>query len=181
MLTPEIDSITNQILAGMGVPNEFVFGGLQWSGASVSLRMLENQFINYRTMMQRMLDWIVEQIATYFGYPPISVKMQNFKMADDVAQKQLIITLAQSQVISNQTMLTEIMPEVDYTVEREKIKDEQLFSLKMQADVQRAQSAGGLMSPMAQMGQQQQAMQPGTPQQLPEKNPPRAQGANQQI
>lgn len=197
MVTPEIDAITNQILAGMGVPNEFVFGGLQWSGASVSLRMLENQFINYRTMMQRLLDWIVEQIATYFGYPPITVKMQNFKMADDVAQKQLVISLAQTQVISQETMLMEVMPEVDYSVEREKIEKEQIEALKMQADIQRAQSAGGLApNPMAIVnglqpqvpGVPQQQGAPGVPvggaasaKQLPEQAPPRAQGANQQI
>ena len=110
MLTPEIDTVTNQVLAGMGVPNEFIFGGLQWSGASVSLRMLENQFINYRTMMQQVLDWVVENIVTYFGYPSISVKMQNFKMADDIAQKQVVIGLAQTQVLSNETMLNEILP-----------------------------------------------------------------------
>jgi hypothetical protein len=205
MLTPEIDAITNQILAGMGVPNEFVYGGLQWSGASVSLRMLENQFINYRTMMQRMLDWIVEQIATYFGYPPITVKMQNFKMADDIAQKQLIIGLAQNQDISKQSMLLEVMPELDYSLERDKIKEEQIEALKMQADIQRAQMSGGLApNPMTAIGGVQPQMggnlgqQPGQPiggpqesapptggpavaPALPEQKPPRAQGANQQI
>lgn len=207
MVTPEIDAITNQILAGMGVPNEFVFGGLQWSGASVSLRMLENQFINYRTMMQRLLDWIVEQISTYFGYPPITVKMQNFKMADDVAQKQLVISLAQTQVISNETMLQEVMPELDFSIEREKIEREQIEALKTQADIQRSQSMGGLSpNPMSTMTGMQPSMQMAMPGQmpgqggqggqggpgvpagmaasatpLPESKPPRAQGANQQI
>ena len=207
MLTPEMDAITNQILAGMGVPSEFVFGGLQWTGASVSLRMLENQFINFRTMMQQIIDWSVEQISTYFGYPPIKVTMQDFKMADDVAQKQLIIGLAQNNTISNETMLKEIMPEVDYGAEREKFKAEQLDNIKMQTEIQRAQNnsgpvtdpnvvmmaggptglqqgpmgAGGAMGPQTTTTPGKPAGAAGAAKPLPENGPPRAEGANQQI
>lgn len=180
MLTPEIEAITNQVLAGMGIPQEFVYGGLQWSGASVSLRMLENQFINFRTMMQRMLDWIVEQISVYFGYAPINVKFQDFKMADDVAQKQLIMSLAQAGIISNETMLQEIMPEIDYTKEQKRIEEEQRNKIKQQSDLATSQAAGNFAM---QSQSQAQGLGAGGSQagDNSQQNPPRGQGGNKQI
>ena len=44
LLTPEIEQIQSEILAGMNVPREFIFGGVSYSGTSISLRILENQF-----------------------------------------------------------------------------------------------------------------------------------------
>lgn len=176
MVTPEIDSITNQILAGMGVPQEFVFGGLQWSGANVSLRMLENKFINYRTMMQCIIDYIVDQISTYFGYARIDVRMQSFKMADDIAQKQTIIGLADANIISRQTMLNEVMPEADFGKEQKRIKKEQIDQIKLQQEVQRASTVAGV-----DMGPAVGGADGPQPKGLPEKNPPRSEGANKQI
>lgn len=181
MLTPEMDATCNQILAGMGVPQEFVFGGLQWSGANVSLRMLENQFINFRTMMQQLLDWIVEQIATYFGYPPISIKLQEFKMADDVQQKQLVMTLNNQQLVSNQSMLQQLCPELDYDQEQRRVTDEQLAKIKQQSEIQHSQSAAGIIDPMATPPQPTQQGNGNGPKQAdnPEQRPPR--GPNAQI
>lgn len=179
MLNPEIEAANNQILAGMGVPNEFVFGGLQWSGASVSLRMLENKFINHRTMLQRIIDYFVEAIHIHFGYPNIKVRMQSFKMADDVAQKQTLINLAMDKTISKRTLLEEIMPDVDLEDEFERIKQEELEALKIQQELQRASVAAGIVMPGAEGGGGDASS--GTPQALPENGPPRAEGANQQI
>ena len=195
MLQPEMDATINQILAGMGVPNEFIFGGLQWSGASVSLRMLENQFLNYRTMMQRVIDWIVNEVSVYFGYPAINVRMQNFKMADDVAQKDVYIQLNQAQKISDRTLLSEISPNIDPEEETNRIKEEQLALLKRQQIIQQAQSAMMPQQPGPQDPEAQQAEDEANAEDakdekassndrgkdLPEQNPPRAEGANKQI
>lgn len=179
MLNPEIDAVTNHILAGMGVPNEFVFGGLQWSGASVSLRMLENKFINYRTQMQHVINWVVQKIHNYFGYPLIPVRMQNFKMADDIAQKNILMSLSDAGVISKKTLLNEAFPELNYDEEMKEIEQEQLANIKMQQNVSRASQVAGIsMVPGAPGGETQMGGQ-ATP--LPEHNPPRAEGANKTI
>src|SRR5690606_6737347 len=47
-LYQEMQVWSDQIVMGMGVPLEFVKGGLQYSGSNVSMRMLENMFIGYR-------------------------------------------------------------------------------------------------------------------------------------
>lgn len=170
MVLPEISELNNQILAGMCVPSEFVFGGLTWSGASVSLRMLENQFIGHRLLMQRVIDDIVDNIHNYFGYPRIHVKMQNFKMADDVAQKEIIMQLKNMNLISARTLLAELMPSVDYEKEQEDLRDEQLRQLKLDNEMQTTAVNNNIIP--------QQQQQHGD---LPDQNPPRSEGGNQQI
>lgn len=182
MLTNEIQEITNQILAGMSVPNEFVYGGLQWSGANVSLRMLENQFINYRTMMQEVIDYIIDECHTYFDIPKIKVRMQPFKMADDIAQKDLLLRLVEAGVLSKHTALKELFPHLEYEQEQKYLNEEEKDEMEKQ--VQRSvvqnnvQRSYGIMTPMPNNGIDMGGQQHGD---LPEQRPPRAEGGNQQV
>lgn len=182
MLTNEIQEITNQILAGMSVPNEFVYGGLQWSGANVSLRMLENQFINYRTMMQEVIDYIIDECHTYFDIPKIKVRMQPFKMADDIAQKDLLLRLVEAGVLSKHTALKELFPHLEYEQEQKYLNEEEKDEMEKQ--VQRSvvqnnvQRSYGIMTPMPNSGIDMGGQQHGD---LPEQRPPRAEGGNQQV
>jgi len=108
MLTQEIRVWSEHILAGMGVPQEFVFGGLTWSGSSVSLRMLENQFLTYREMLERFLrHFLVPNIARYMNWRKVDLHMKAFKMADDVQMKQLLINLNQMGKYSDKSLLAE--------------------------------------------------------------------------
>ena len=45
LLTPELNYLTQTIVGGMGIPQEFLFGGLNFTGSSISLRTLRNNFI----------------------------------------------------------------------------------------------------------------------------------------
>lgn len=108
MLTGEIRAHSEHIIVGMGVPQEFVFGGLSWTGSSVSLRMLENQFLTYRDMHRHFLKhFLVPNIARFMGWSEVSMDMKNFKMADDVQNKQLMLSLNQMRKISDKTLLAE--------------------------------------------------------------------------
>ena len=182
MLTNEIQEITNQILAGMSVPNEFVYGGLQWSGANVSLRMLENQFINYRTMMQEVIDYIIDECHTYFDIPKIKVRMQPFKMADDIAQKDLLLRLVEAGVLSKHTALKELFPHLEYEQEQKYLNEEEKHEMEKQVQpsvVQNnVQRSYGIMTPMPNNGIDMGGQQHGD---LPEQRPPRAEGGNQQV
>jgi hypothetical protein len=108
MLTQEIRAWSEHIIAGMGCPQEFVFGGLTWSGSSVSLRMLENQFLNYRDMQEQFLKYfLIPNVARFMGWREISVHMTAFRMADDVQAKQLLLQLNQLRKVSDKTLLAE--------------------------------------------------------------------------
>lgn len=108
LLTQEIRQIQENIIVGMTVPQEFVFGGLSWSGSSVSLRMLENHFLVYRQEILKFFDFLSKKLALFLDMKPLKIKMQEFKMADDIQRKQMFISLNQMAKISDATLLREI-------------------------------------------------------------------------
>jgi len=141
LLGPEIEVTNKEITGGMGVPLEFVFGGLSWSGSSVSLRTLENHFLMYRRLLLRFVNWSKNRIRLYLGLPDIDIGFTEFKMADDVQRKQIVIQLNAANKISDHTMLTELG--FDYDDEQEMIEKEtdqrnqiQAMTMKAQAEAQ---------------------------------------------
>lgn len=176
MLTQEIRAWSEHIVAGMGVPQEFVFGGLSYSGTSVSLRMLENQFITYRTMHEHFLrHFLIPNIARFMGWREISVHMKQFKMADDMQMKQLLLSLNQMKKVSDKTLLSEfgkdaldearlIEQEMRRTLEIQKL--DTLYKAQIQGEQQQVMTKYQLKSQEAQMEAQRkmqakmQAQQP---------------------
>lgn len=119
MLTPELNYLTQTIVGGIGIPNEFVFGGLNWTGSSVSLRTLENDFIQDRTDLIDFVMWIKEKLKTWMSLPePESMYFADFRMADDVQRNQQLIGLNAQGKVSNQTMLTELGYDYDQEIKR---------------------------------------------------------------
>lgn len=114
LLAPEIEQVQNEILAGMNVPREFIFGGVSYSGSSIALRILENQFITYRLLLEDFIqNFVIRGMAEARGdwlssdddeYLP-KVKLADLKMQDDVQQKQLIIQLNQAGKVSDAFLL----------------------------------------------------------------------------
>jgi hypothetical protein len=138
-LYQEMDVWSKQIVAGMGVPQEFVFGGMQYSGSNVSMRMVENMFIGYRTDHENMLnEFVIRRIAYFMGWKPISAHMRRFKMADDLQRSTLYFQLNQAQKISDQTLLQEC--DQDPLVETERKEKELTKQLDYQRKMQLAQA-----------------------------------------
>jgi len=135
LLNQEMRMVSENIINGMGAPQEFVFGGLTWSGSSISLRMLENHFLVYRESLLEMInEFIIPKLATFLDVKPYQVKMQEFKMADDVQRKQLLQQLNQMDKVSDSTFLKEVAgldsdSELKQTIKDYKDKLE-LFKLK---------------------------------------------------
>ena len=108
LLGPEIDAVVAEIAAGMGVPREFVFGGLSWTGSSVSLRMLENHFLIYRKLMMRFVLWLKDMLRVKYRLPDVAVRFADFKMADDIQNKQLLLQLNAAQKVGTSSLLQEL-------------------------------------------------------------------------
>jgi hypothetical protein len=135
MLHQEMEVWSRQIVAGMGVPQEFVFGGMQYSGSNVSMRMVENMFLGYRTDHDLMLNhFAIKRIAHFMGWPPVKAHMRRFKMADDLQRSAFFFQLNQAGKISDQTLLQEVDFDPATEETRRKIElDKQLeFNRKMQ-------------------------------------------------
>lgn len=136
-LHQEMKAWSEQIIAGMGVPIEFVYGGMQYSGSNVSMRMLENMFIGYRTDHHLMLNqFVIAKIAAYMGWPRVKAHMRRFKMADDLQRTAFLFQLNQAQKISDMTLLQEA--DQDPVVEDERKKQELNKTLEFQRKMQMA-------------------------------------------
>lgn len=164
MLHQEMEAWSRQIVAGMGVPQEFVFGGLSYSGSNVSMRILENQFLGYRTDHDLMLNhFAIKRIAHFMGWPTVSAHMRRFKMADDLQRSAFFFQLNQAGKISDQTLLQE----VDFDPATEELRrktelDRQLeYNRKMQVATASIQGEMSLVQTRYQKQAQEMMMPPG--------------------
>lgn len=115
LLSQEIRVWSEQIVAGMGVPNELIFGGLSYSGSNVSLRMLENTFLGYLQDHLSMLRWVIRQTSAWMGWPAVRSRFKPFKMADDLQRKAYLFQLNQAGKLSDESL----MADADYDTGKE--------------------------------------------------------------
>jgi len=150
MLSQEYRVWAEHIIAGMGPPQEFVFGGLSFSGSNVSMRMLENHFLDHKNDHDALVqDFLMPNIGAFMGWETVSTHFQRFKMADDLQRAAYHLQLNQAGLLSNRALLEETNWDSD--VEAERIAIEQ----KKQMTNQREQAIGQA----AIQGQAQIAMQ----------------------
>lgn len=97
-----------QIVAGMHTPQEFIFGGTSYSGTNVSMRNLENEFINYREETMGLTDWIFDSIGAWMGWERVNKKFRRFRMADDMQRVMIYFQLNQAGKVSDRTLLREL-------------------------------------------------------------------------
>lgn len=166
LLAPEIEQVQTEILAGMNVPREFIFGGVSYSGSSISLRILENQFITYRLLLEDFIqNFVIRKMAKARGEwmteaddeSLLTVKLAELKMQDDVQQKQLVIQLNANGKCSNDYMWKSMG--MDPEKMREAIEKEALEAVKMQNKVKMEEMKAQLESMQLQMQLQEAQLQ----------------------
>lgn len=133
LLTGEIQAWSEQLMVGLGVPREFLLGGMSYAGTNVSMRMLENQFLGYLLRQKQMVRWIVKEVAAFMDWPEVKIRFKPFKMADDLQRKAYLLQLSQLQKISDTTLLADS----DLSVEEENLimvreSDTRLAAIKKQ-------------------------------------------------
>jgi len=134
------------IIAGMGVPPEFVFGGIQFSGTNLTMFQLHNKFLGYIDDQRELVfDFVLGKIAAFMGYPDIDGDFRPFKMADDMQRTMLYFQLAQAQKLSERTLLEDLG--FDPEIERRKMDEERGMMLELQRrmQVQQAHIQGDIM------------------------------------
>jgi hypothetical protein len=108
LLTQEMSFLEEIIINSLGVPLEFIKGGASWTGSTVSLRIVENMFLGYRTQLEEFLNhFLLPKIKAHMSYPDLKIHFKKFKMADDNQTKQLAVQLAQLGKISDTRILDE--------------------------------------------------------------------------
>ena len=140
-VAPELAQVDQNIVIGCGFITEWVYGGISWSGSSVSLRMLENEFKNYRENIEEFLQFVTGFVGSFLGWSKPEIRLTEFKMADDALRRDFMFKLNTMEKISDQTMLDEL--DWDASTEAKQIRKEMLekydnmvLSQKLQARAQ---------------------------------------------
>jgi len=132
-VTPELKFIEEVVVNGLGLPLEFIKGGVNWTSSSVSLRIVENYFLFYREFLLDFLNnFLIPRMVSFLGYPSIKVKFAKFKMSDDVQAKEYLFSLNQSKKVSDKTLREENgidnQEEMEALLKEKKQFDEELAS-----------------------------------------------------
>jgi len=138
MVQQEVQMAEDNIIAALGIPKEFIYGGLTFTGSAITLRILENQLLPHTSELVELLQWLTDKISNILGWESVEVDLAPFKFIDDVQQKQLLLQLNVSSptgpFVSN-TTIAELF-DVDIADEREKRKQEALDEIRYQQDLQ---------------------------------------------
>ena len=122
LLHQEIRIYSEQIIAGMGVPVGFFYGEAQYTGASVNLRALENEFLSNRRDMKRLIRFIRDKICSFLDLPRIPLDLKPFKMADDLQRAAFNAQMVAQGQLSEKTFLQS--QDFNYETEQELIEKE---------------------------------------------------------
>jgi hypothetical protein len=143
MVTQELRFLEESIINGLGVPLEFIKGGASWTGSSISLRIIENHFLNYRHLLEDFINFfLVKKIHKLLDYGEVTLKFKRLRMADDSDAKRLAMELAATGKISTPKLLDDFG--YDYEEEKANIKNSFKFESELEADriAQEADSQG---------------------------------------
>lgn len=146
MTLGEVQAAEDNIIAALGLPKEFIYGGFSAMGSGIQLRVLENQLIHQTGDLNDLLQWLTDRVAKILGWPTIEVELAPFKFIDDVQQKTLLLDLnrtdPQGPWVSKQTMGEAF--DVDVAEEREKRKqeaiDEARYAQELQVELTKMQN-----------------------------------------
>ena len=159
MTLGEVQAAEDNIIAALGLPKEFIYGGFSAMGSGIQLRVLENQLIHQTGDLVDLLQWITDRVARLLGWASVEVDLAPFKFIDDVQQKQTLLGLNQVSPdgrpwISKKTLGEPF--EIDPAKEREQLKQEALDAVRFEQEVQA--EVMKLQNTLAQQVQAQQAM-----------------------
>ena len=180
----ELQEAEKNIVLSMGVPMEFLSGGLGQTRGEITLRMIENQLQTHIENLNAVVQWVERKVANFMGWSTVAMRLADFKMIDDVENKQFKLQMWQQQLLSNTTIAE--MFDVDLDHERRQRKEDALAdarannetqvalkkfeqSLSNQAQQQALQSQGGMaydqqqiISQADQLAQEMGQMDPGS-------------------
>lgn len=93
MTLGEVQAAEDNIIAAMGLPKEFIYGGFSAMGSGIQLRVLENQLVHQTGDLNDLLQWITDKSAKQLGRGTVVVTLAPFRFIDDVQQKALLLQL----------------------------------------------------------------------------------------
>ncbi len=153
----ELQEAEKNIVLSMGVPMEFITGGLGQTRGEITLRMIENQLQTHIEDLNDLSQWVEKKCASFLGWQSVIVRLADFKMIDDIDRKNFFLQLWQQQKVSDTTMYE--MFEINPVRERKQRKEDTLADARAQQELQAEVSK--LQNSLSNKSQQQAAQQAG--------------------
>jgi hypothetical protein len=137
----EVQEAEKSIVASLGIPIEFLYGGLTGSGMEATLRLIENQLETHIQDLLELLQWVDDKCSRFLGWEPIPVGMTKFKMTDDLATRQAVFNMWQAgiagsgpKVVSTATIADLLGLNLEDELKR--VREEELSMFKAQQELQ---------------------------------------------
>ena len=135
----EVQEAEKNIVAALGIPIEFLYGGLTKSGMEATLRLIENQLETHVNDLKDLLQWVDDSCSKFLGWEKVPVSLTKFRMVDDYNKQGMMLQLWQQgkeggpQVVSDTTMAE--LNDIDLSQEEERIKQETLDAYRRQREL----------------------------------------------
>lgn len=132
----EILAAEDNILAILGIPREFVYGGMTYGpGSAAVLRQIENQLVAHISQSSGFIQWITNKMCAFKGMKPAKARLGKFTIQDDAYNKQAIMQLRATGDLSADTMMRTFGLSADE--ENEKIVEEAIAKERRQIRIER--------------------------------------------
>lgn len=132
----EIQAAEDNILAILGIPREFVYGGMSYGpGSGAVLRQIENQLVAHISQTSGLLQWLTDKICAYLGMGDVTARLGKFTIQDDAMNKQAAMQLFERQELSAESF-TKLFG-YNRKEEQDRIMEEQLDRTRREMELQK--------------------------------------------
>ena len=145
---------TTQILADMGIPQEFKQTTFQVVAPSMGLRMFERQWVMYAKSLHKFTNWVGDKVCDIEKVENMRVDLDITSFVEDDMNKQVKLQLMQGGVISKTEVLgdygVDFAKDLDQRMQEQKAEQE--AAMKMQTQDQGQQMVQSVMPPPGSLG-----------------------------
>jgi hypothetical protein len=98
--------IEELIIRDLGVPKEFVYGGMQWSATSITIRLFENTLRNIMRDDIGMLMFLKKRLGEIIGinFSDVNIRLSDVRSADDIQRQRILFDLNAAGKIPDQIL-----------------------------------------------------------------------------
>ena len=130
----ELQEAEKSIVLSLGVPMEFLTGGLGQTRGEITLRMIENQLRTHIENLNGLIQWVERRATSFLRWSSVKMKLADFKMIDDDVSKQTKLQLW-TQGKASDTTIAELV-DMDMVHERKQIQQDAINNARSEAETQ---------------------------------------------
>jgi hypothetical protein len=153
----EVQEAEKSLVAALGIPLEFLYGGLTGQGMEATLRMIDNQLAVHTSDLTDLLQWVDDSCSKFLGWDSIPMGLIPSRMVDDSERRNAVMQLWQvgvqtgSPTVSTTTIAE--LNDIDLDKESGRIKEESLQRTRRDQEIQ--QESAKITNTMAQQVQRE--------------------------